>query len=378
MSRIKSPFQKWLYRHRLEIKVALGLILIFLGIFLYFNFFYKAPIPQNPEMRALFLAQDKGVGFVEHHLTYQRGVIKQLDPLKNSQDKVYLSETLGLWMVYLVDTERKGIFEKQVKNLQKYFLSSDDWVYWRIEEAVPSSCNASLDDLRIAFALARAGKTWKQKKYLKLSSVMAQKMKTINLRDNYFVESYCQAPVPDISFKVDLSYLDLPAMAFLTQFDKDWQAISYRSQKLLTEGKTATGFYFDKYIIDKQSYGLQDMNLINQLICAQIESQVNRKPSKLYFWLKNEYLKNGKVYGRYHPVTLKALVDYESPAVYGLLLSVAVFQNDLEFAQQLAKKIMSLQNKDGSFGQAPFEAFDHILILTGLNHYQTFVKETMH
>jgi hypothetical protein len=378
MSRIKSPFQKWLYRNRLEIKVALALVIIFLGVFTYFRFFYKSPILPDPQIRALSMAQDKGVRFVQDHLTYRRGVIKQFDPLKSSQEKEYLSETLGLWMVYLVDTQRQSIFDKQVSYLKRYFLSPEDWVYWRIDQSTPSSCNASLDDLRIAFALARAGKVWKQKKYLTLSAVMARRMKKINLRDNYFVESYCQDPVPDISFKVDLSYLDLPAMAFLTQFDKDWQAVLYRSQKLLDEGKTPAGFYFDKYLIDKSKYGLQDMNLINQLICAQIESQMNARPSKLYLWLKKEYLTKGKIYGRYHPLTLKALVDYESPAVYGLMLSLAVFQNDLEFAQQLAKKLLLLQNNDGSFGQAPFEAFDHILILTGLRHYQTFVEESMH
>ncbi len=378
MSRIKSPFQKWLYRNRLEIKVAIGLMLFFIVVFLCLRLFYKPPVQPDTQTQALSLAQDKGVEFVLNHLTYRRGVIKQFDPLKNSQENEYLSETLGLWMVYLVETQRQSIFDKQVKNLQRYFLSPEDWVYWRIDQSTPSSCNASLDDLRIAFALAQAGKIWKQKKYLALSAVMAQRMKKINLRDNYFVESYCEAPQPDISFKVDLSYLDLPAMAYLSQFDKDWQAVLYRSQKLLNGGKTPTGFYFDKYLIDKSKYGLQDMNLINQLICAQVESQVNGKPSKLYLWLKNEYLKKGKVYGRYHPVTLKALVDYESPAVYGLMLSLAVFQNDMEFAQPLAKKLLLLQNNNGSFGQAPFEAFDHILILTALRHYQTFVQESMH
>jgi hypothetical protein len=79
------------------------------------------------------------------------------------------------------------------------------------------------------------------------------------------------------------------------------------------------------------------------------------------------------VLGRYHPLTAKALVDYESPAVYGLFLSLAVMHDDRELAEKLKELILKKQNTDGSFGVAPFEAFDHVLILTALNHYQTHV-----
>ena len=86
MSRIKSPFQKWLYRNRLEIKVAIGLMLFFIVVFLCLRLFYKPPVQPDTQTQALSLAQDKGVEFVLNHLTYRRGVIKQFDPLKNSQE----------------------------------------------------------------------------------------------------------------------------------------------------------------------------------------------------------------------------------------------------------------------------------------------------
>ncbi len=117
------------------------------------------------------------------------------------------------------------------------------------------------------------------------------------------------------------------------------------------------------------------MNLINQLICALVEIQSGEPASKLYGWLKNEYLQKGKIYGRYHPQTLKPLVNFESPAVYGLMLSLAALQEDSDFAEKLKIKLLKMQNKNGSFGISPYEAFDHILILTGLYDYQTLVQK---
>jgi hypothetical protein len=373
MSRIKSPFQKWLYRNRTELKVALALCCFLLVWLVYFKFFYVAPIPSEPQYNQVLEAQERGTHFLQNHLVYKRGMIKQFDPNRPQQNQEYLSETLGLWMLYLVESDHKKLFSDQYDYLKNHFLAPRGWVYWRIENDHPNSCNATLDDLRIAYALNLAGQKWKMKKYNQMARQLAQTLKTLNLRDNNLVESYCENPLPEVSPWVDLSYLDLLAIESLQKFDKDWGAVLYRSQKLLYDGKTRVGFYYDKYDVLKNKYGLKDMNLINQLICALNEESLGSSSKDLYEFLKTQYLKKGKVWGRYHPVTLKPLVDFESPAVYGLFLSLAVLHDDRELAEKLKDQLLKMQNKNGSFGSAPYEAFDHILILTGLRHYQTHV-----
>lgn len=370
MSRIKSRFQKWLHRNRLELRVAAGLILVFCAFLVYFKFFYTAPVPPAPQTVELLEAQEKAVRFINNHFVYKRGVIKQFNPDLPHQKEEYLSETLGLWMLYLVESDRQKLFDDQTQYLKKYFKAPAGWVYWRIESDQVNSCNATLDDLRIAYAQKLAGKKWKKKEYVRLAHQIALTMKPLNLRDNYLVESYCENPNPDISELVDLSYLDLPALQSLVAFDKDWNGVLYRAQKLLHEGKTPIGFYYDKYQVLNKKYSLQDMNLINQLICAIAEEQMGESSKPFYEFLKKQYLKNGKILGRYHPLTGKPLVNYESPAVYGLFLSYAVAQKDHDLTTKLKDHLLRLQNRDGSFGVAPFEAFDHILILTALNHYQ--------
>ncbi len=376
MSRIKSPFQKWLYRNRLELKVAVGLMILLCGSLVYFKFFYipsVSAISAAPQQIEVLEAQEKAVRFIQNHFVYKRGVIKQFNPELKKQNEEYLSETLGLWMLYLVESDRKALFEDQTHYLKNYFTAPTGWVYWRIEKDQVNSCNATLDDLRIAYALKLAGKKWKNKQHTQLAHQIAITLKTLNLRDNYLVESYCENPTPDVSDLVDLSYLDLVAMEALVPFDKDWSAVLYRSQKLLYEGKTKVGFYYDKYVVSQNKYTLQDQNLINQLICAINEEHLGQSSKEFYDFLKKEYLQKGRVLGRYHPLTAKALVDYESPAVYGLFLSLAVMHDDRELAEKLKELILKKQNTDGSFGVAPFEAFDHVLILTALNHYQTHV-----
>jgi hypothetical protein len=113
MSRIKSPFQKWLYRNRTELKVALALCCFLLVWLVYFKFFYVAPIPSEPQYNQVLEAQERGTHFLQNHLVYKRGMIKQFDPNRPQQNQEYLSETLGLWMLYLVESDHKKLFSDQ-------------------------------------------------------------------------------------------------------------------------------------------------------------------------------------------------------------------------------------------------------------------------
>lgn len=76
--------------------------------------------------------------------------------MKEQQD-IYLSESLGLWMEYLVAKNDAIQFKKQISILHNYFLTRDTLVVWKIYGNQKAPANAFIDDLRIIGTLYTAG-----------------------------------------------------------------------------------------------------------------------------------------------------------------------------------------------------------------------------
>ncbi|RKI98176.1 glycosyl hydrolase lipoprotein, partial [Butyricicoccus sp. 1XD8-22] len=81
--------------------------------------------------------------FVKNHLYEANGLLKT-DLLK--QKNVYLSESIGLWMIYLVEKHDQQEFDKQLEVLKTHFMKDSTLIPWRIVGDEQASTNALIDD----------------------------------------------------------------------------------------------------------------------------------------------------------------------------------------------------------------------------------------
>ena len=305
-------------------------------------------------------------GAVKRKLSFERA-----DRIKGNS---VLSESVGLLLFYILETNDRQQFEKQYEVVKNVFLASSGLLCWKIK--LPSQrkekCNASLDDIRIASALVLGYEKWGEQKYLDLALMLSENMLKKNVKGDFFVEAYCWNEPESVSDRVDLSYLDLYAMKLLLKYDNRWNKVLDKSKELLAGGIMSSGMFWDKYIIKYKEYSAGEKNLINNIICAIHLAQLGLPSGSVYEFLKKEWESNRKIWGSYEPETRKPSVGYESIAIYALTLRLALLKDDIEFAREVYEKILSWQITDessyfyGAFADNEAHSFDNLQVLLAL------------
>jgi len=111
--------------------------------------------------------KDPLVETVTTHYKSQDGLIKTYE---RKQDIQYLSESIGLYMQYLVLAKEKKEFDKQVNLLSRHFLvqkHDNTFIKWNLTEG---TTNALIDDIRLIDALKKGSKEFKEKRYNTLTA----------------------------------------------------------------------------------------------------------------------------------------------------------------------------------------------------------------
>ncbi len=315
--------------------------------------------------------------FLKTKLTSSQGaIVSQLNVGENKdQAHTLLSESIGLIMLYALEVGDQKEFDQQAKLTQYLFMSSVGLLYWEVlfPTKKDSKCNASIDDLRVAAALFLGYEKWNKEEYKELALSLSKSMKKHNVLEGYFVESFCwDFEGESTSHKVDISYLDLPAMVVMEKYDKDWEPILKRSIEIATHALTPSGLFYDKYYIYRGKYYNGEMNLINNIMCAVQLGEVGLPNGKVYEFIKKEWSKNKRIRGRFDPTTGEVIEDYENISIYALVLRLALIEKDFKFARKIYNKITSYQvmNPKSKFYGAFFltyaHSFDNLQVLLSL------------
>lgn len=104
---------------------------------------------------------------VDSHYVNDEGVIHAYPDKRDSE---YLSESLGLYLEYLLQVDDEENFAKQAAILKDRFLvetGGQVFIPWRLYEE--ANVNALIDDVRIASALKGASEQFAEPAYLELS-----------------------------------------------------------------------------------------------------------------------------------------------------------------------------------------------------------------
>lgn len=272
------------------------------------------------------------------------GAIKSYGRSKNIN---YLSESIGQYMVYLLEAGDKDQFKSEVNVLKDRFLvriGNQTFIKWQL--AAGTTTNASVDDMRIIGALEKGSRTFHSSAYSDLAKRLETSLYQNQLK-NGMVTDFYDWNKNEMSHTVHLSYIDYTVLSKSKAVNKG----TYK--KIINNATTATPFFHEIYdlrALDYRDADPQIVNMIDQLLIAiQYHKITGRVPSKFNTWIEKELSSEGKLYGRYNKGTLEPEADYESSSVYALAL---LYFNEIGDHQH-SRKVHQLLLKQPPFNNSP-------------------------
>ena len=216
-----------------------------------------------------------------------------------------LSESIGLYMEYLVNAEDEAAFQEQVDSLKKHFIVQKEgnvFIRWQLTEE--THVNALIDDLRIIGALESAGKRFKNEEYTDLGDQLAESVTQTQTTDGYTPDFYDWE-------------LGLPASRITLSYLISDRAVSEETMELLLGADGQQIFFPEYYDLKKRSYiHAEEVHMIDQLLIALNRSKIGIRSQDFDEWLIQEWRKEHKLSGRYGRESLEPTVEYESLSVY--------------------------------------------------------------
>lgn len=287
---------------------------------------------------------------VASHYVNDEGVIHAYPDNRESE---YLSESLGLYLEYLLQVEDEESFAEQAAILKGRFLvetGGQVFIPWRLYEE--ANVNALIDDVRIASVLEGAAEQFAEPAYLELSQQIVSAIEDRQHQQGTAVDYY------DWSYQIAGNRLTLSYLI-------DEMTVLPESFAMLDTGEREV-FFPEYYDFDEKKYVKSgEVHMIDQLLIAVNRFDQGLQSPEFESWLIEEWVNQGQLAGRYDRETGKPTVDYESLAVYYYLWQYFERIEQAEFAKQVVERAESLAGEELP-GDLHF--FDFI-------HYQMMMDE---
>ncbi len=306
--------------------------------------------------------------FVRTHLMNDRGEIRTNVTDRSSN---YLSESLGLWLHYLVTIEDEQTVRAVVETIARDW-ERDGWLPWERTDGTYAMSNASLDDGRLLEALLRASDRWEISQLEVLTDSMSQSWVDRHLTKGGWILDYYDAASDAMGDVVTTSYLIAPYVEGWVERGlvsvEQYEALQQYIQRIPTD---ADGHLANRYIpSDDRFEWNEEMHAIDELYALYYLEAFRDLGAMKAYW-RERLLRDEQWYGRYKRADGTASVPYESAAVYAL--GRLVYEGDEEVERLIEARIRTLRHSgesdsmfEGAFVDLSTEdvhAFDHLLIL---------------
>ncbi|RAZ74574.1 hypothetical protein DP120_14690 [Planococcus halotolerans] len=280
---------------------------------------------------------------------------KYIHAYPNAKDSQYLSESIGLYMEYLVLMEDEEKFAEQYDNLLNEFITEEGeenlFVNWLIFE--DATVNALIDDIRIAAALREADKLFDQPEYSKTADKIIGTISRIQTNNNYTVDYY-DWEIESPAQRVTLSYLisDVPE--------------NLNADRLL-ENVDADAVFFPEYfdVLEEVYVKNEVVHMIDQLLIAINKERIGLSSGLFEEWLITEWEEEGRLFGRYDRETHEPRVMYESLAMYFYMNEYFLVIGEDEKAEEVKERATAIIETNGT---AETHFFDFI-------HYHLMMED---
>ncbi|WP_147393766.1 glycosyl hydrolase lipoprotein [Ammoniphilus oxalaticus] len=283
--------------------------------------------------------------FIFNHLLDEAGMIRT-DFKGNPNGNLILSESMGLWLEYLALKKDNSLFDSAYLALKKDFISKENLVMWKVEGSVRADTNALIDDLRIIASLFRKGEQMNRSDYIKQAIRLSKSIMKYNRQDDYFVDFY------DVRYKyqnkeLTLSYLIPKAFQYMVNYGVITVDELDQLRDFLRNMPTDNGFYPKYYSVEDNRFHFdQEINLIDQLYTVIHLEGFGISTDSFFKWIKDIYLQENVIYGRYDRLSKQRIVEYEAPAVYALLVIYSLEKNERAFAKSVYERMTELRSDD--------------------------------
>ncbi|MFZ4451006.1 glycosyl hydrolase family 8 [Salibacterium aidingense] len=309
------------------------------GALLYWFFLADRPSDRMTEdFIRRWLTNDNGM-----LATYlQDGEVEDEDEVKGREA---LSETLGLWMTYAYEREDEILFEHSYQILIRSFLAEDGFVYWKLSEQgeIEVSANAFIDDLRLAEILMKAGSVWKVEKYQETARYILSYLEGHNIYAGIFTDFY-ERKENDVSDTITLSYIDAAALRYLREDGMVASEPAEATMKVLFQAPAPDGFYPKAYHIKNQRYLYDEqVNMVDQALTALHQAEMGVVSQEFLQFIQTEMRERELVHGIYDLQSREPLVDYESPAIYALLVMYCLEIGETRLADALYDRMTTFR-----------------------------------
>lgn len=288
--------------------------------------------------------------FIWNEMALDNGLLKTT--YKSTDHDYALSESLGLTMIYAIKTDNRSLFDQSYNALTNYFLSRNGLVYWRLKwnGEHKEKVNAFLDDLRIINSLLEASEKWEEPSFKITAKIISDALLKFTTLDNMYVDFYDWG-LKKQSQSFTVTYLDLSSIRRLYKLGWINEPLVRNMEDLAEQATKLNHPFFPKtYQVKQKKFEFEkNVNMTEQVYTAYHFSKAGLDTNDFYQLLKNEFEKYGKLFGQYDAVYVKPVVEFESPALYGISILYALRIGDRLFAKELYTRMKEFQVKEGQF-----------------------------
>lgn len=302
--------------------------------------------------------------FVRNHLMDEnKGIYTNYRPSEETKEwstgHEVLSESQGLYMMYLVNRGDKEGFDAILRYVREFLTSEDGMIGWRYnkENNELAQSNATLDDLRIIKATLLAYKQWVEEDYLAVAYKLASRLYENNVKDGKLYSCYDET-YKELTSSIPLCYFDFEALNYLKEIDRRWGEVYQNSLKIVERGYLGDAFPFYAFEYDYETKIYKEANTIRMtegILTVLHLAQVGEHRDETIEWLIKA-LRDGAIYGEYDKTTGKPINNTESTAIYACIAQVAKVIGDQELYDLAIDKMLlwQIQNSEsvlnGAFG----------------------------
>lgn len=252
----------------------------------------------------------------------------------------YLAESMGLLMLYFIQTNDKTNYMKSFQAVKQSLILPNHLISWEIKEGKRSDTNALIDDLRLVKALDLGARKWRNKEVKQLLSKTIDANKAYTMYEDYFVD-FGSEQSENRAKEITLSYA---TPSYYKRMKLTPEILEKNVEVIRNAPQDANGLYAKKFDIQTKTYQFDDtVHMIDQLLTARNVQEI-KSTSKFHQLLKEKMKKDGKLYGQYNRKTLQPVVRYESPAVYSYAIFYSQAVKDKTLEKAINKRMNQLKN----------------------------------
>lgn len=280
----------------------------------------------------------------------------------------WLSESIGLYLEYLLQTNQKEAFEDAYHVLIAHYMKQDGFIPWKQEENGKKKLetNALIDDLRILKVLFFASEKFHNPDYTHTANTIRTFLLTHQVQEDILTDFYDDS-LQQSSHTIHLFYLDIEALTFFPSKQKE------KAEMLLKQAPSSP-FYPERYLLDEARYDSEtNAHMVEQTLTAYHVFHAGGDISGFLSFIKETWKKEKVIYGMYNKSTQTPIVSYDSPAVYALLSLLYHEVGDRLMAEEMNSM---LEKKKRSFNEN--QEKQRIHFFDSIYPYLAETKKTLH